>query len=312
MSAGSKVHVGRRSRHRKARGTMNDRIHGRGNQTRRGAGGDAGRALLRLWMCTANLALLLAGVASCHARAEDRRLVPEPQPRANGGSVVARRKPGVAPAAAPIEIIDLRPTRTQLETLWNAEQQAVAACMRARGFEYRPPAFDDAGLDERPGSRGRGRIRRVTHDPLPSGAARRRAFIDALVGPDNGDQTDSCYKRARAMIYGEDGYAELTRARAALDGQIEARLAVDPGYQRAAQDVKACMQGRRPKQRSLAAAISCAASVNFVQRRSEARRQAQAAVIAHEQKELRGIRKLERLALARAQRFLDGQCLAAL
>jgi hypothetical protein len=70
------------------------------------------------------------------------------------GPIAKARTPPVVRGEpdAPIErLIELEQTREQLETLWDAEQAGIAACMKQRGFDYQALPYDDGGdVEEQP------------------------------------------------------------------------------------------------------------------------------------------------------------------
>lgn len=291
-----------------------------------------------------------------------------------GGEVQPSSAKAKAPAGSPdsavVRLADLlRPTREQRQKLWTAEQIVVASCMKARGFQYASPPFDDGDdLLRKPSGatpadvleaarRGYGLAERFAHeetasrrskqpgaDALPTRPDQRRAFIDALIGPDTVADPfayrDSCYERARDEIHGHDPNNERGSMLAALEEKVEARVAADAQHQSAVRDWRACMQASGyayPTPHAAAEALaqayargrltwkqlhakelqiapveaSCSAAVELVERERAARSRAEEAVAADQQATLRALREEQQLALAAAERILRQDSLLA-
>jgi hypothetical protein len=137
----------------------------------------------------------------------------DPPPSEQARPPAPARPSGPAGHASDIASIDrmsqLHITRDQREELWDAEQSALAACMKGRGFDYTPVPFDDSPNIEHEESqvqpwdvetaqaKGYGiasgfeesRRRNREQDEIMSSSQRPRAdslegYTEALVGPD--------------------------------------------------------------------------------------------------------------------------------
>lgn len=182
-------------------------------------------------------------------------------PKTAGGSAgnvarvaapVAKAKPAAQPLGReePVTLARLNRTREEDELIWNAEQKAVAECMRERGFTYTPTPFDDTddlevealrahptdveaaqehgyGLAEliEANARREREPEQTPPDVQQMTPQRRQKFVEALLGPNvppqartaqNGWETVTTPQGAEVSWYKDSCYA---RARDRIHGK---------------------------------------------------------------------------------------------